>query len=482
MRILHLLVILLVLSSVIGTVYPYSVYEMKPSDKISINVTSTSLNSSPDNILVTVRVNNTDPESYIMYLMKVEGEELIPVKMLGVVQPYAYVTAVVNITVKYPGETFHRTVYGIVLTDNATEGKLFTLVEDWSMYESNVYRSLLQTHILVVPLITLIIILVLLLLIESAYHYRFLDPFGTQYTTENLFFPKVSGKPIGERIADMMMDPLIWVLEIGGCLLAFSYIINTEFSYTEFEITLFSGVAALLFPMIYLAFLWTLERRPLRFFFSMFFWGAFAAVLAFLGNYWLNDLVLPNFDRHTGMLISAVLIAPLVEELVKLMGPVLLSGHPEYRDSVIGLILGSSVGIGFSFIENWFYFASKTNPFELGLSVWMQLIIYRSFFNSLAHGFITGFGGALIGYVRSITHSGKYLVIGMVSAFLIVVPLHSLFNLTAMMDGTIREMESVLGLPFIFNPLFVMVLTVMFIVVYLISHKEYAEEAAEEVG
>ena len=96
-------------------------------------------------------------------------------------------------------------------------------------------------------------------------------------------------------------------------------------------------------------------------------------------------------------------------------GVLTLSGHHDYNDTLTGLLLGFSCGVGFAFIENWFYFSAKVNPFDIGFLAWGQLIIYRSFFNTLAHGCFTAATGTLIGFLKSApkyARLAKYTITG----------------------------------------------------------------------
>ncbi len=446
---------------------------------VSINIQQKDLENPLEEITVLAEVENPSDKRFVLYLLKKENGEYKPLQTMGIVEPYSIIDLNMTIKVEYPGETNKETTYALVLSDEAgtINGKSFILSENWSKYESNIAESIAKANILLVPAISLISILILMILIESAFHRHIKGLLVNEYTLRSLFFPKIKGRPYEEKIADIMINPIFWIFEIIILGILFYFIFGSNVTDLGFDIGtqvfIISGLAAFLFPLIYLGLVWFLEMKPLRFLWSLFIFGSISALFAFILNTILGEFIISTFFSSLAsgslILISAALIAPIIEEFVKGMGLLLMSGHHEYDDTLTGLFFGFAIGVGFSFVENWFYFASKTSPFEIGFLAWVQLIIYRSFFNSLAHGAITATAGALIGYLKSYTPARKYVRLGFIVALLIAVPLHSLFNITALLDGNIKTVDVSLGLPFIFNPLFVVFLTVIFVSIYFVA-------------
>ncbi|MFA6035909.1 MAG: PrsW family glutamic-type intramembrane protease, partial [Candidatus Micrarchaeia archaeon] len=157
-------------------------------------------------------------------------------------------------------------------------------------------------------------------------------------------------------------------------------------------------------------------------------------------------------------LLGTAMIAPVVEEVTKGLGILILSGHHEYKDMTDGLLYGFVIGIGFSFLENWFYFMARANPFELGLSVWIEFVTYRLLFNSMAHGAFTASCGALVGYFKEKPSVRKYAQAAWLPGVLIAIALHSLFNISAILDEV--AIYAVRMPVFIFNPIMVVILAV----------------------
>ncbi len=445
----------------------------------SIYTVPKELNNPIEDITILANVSNPSNKRYVLYLLKQDENEYKPIQTMGIAEPYSIIELNMTVKIEYAGTTYKTTNYALALSDEADNiiGTSFVLNEDWSKYESNIAETIAKANILLVPAISLISLLILMILIESAFHRHIKGLLVNEYTIHSLFFPKIKGRPYEEKIASVMTNPLFWIFEILIVAVLFYFIFNNITANFEFEVAvqifIISGVSAFLFPLIYLGLVWFLEMKPLRFLWSLFLFGSVSAIFAFILNTLLGELILSTFFSTLAssslILISAALIAPIIEEIVKGFGVLIMSGHHEYDDILAGLFFGFAIGIGFSFVENWFYFASKTSPFEIGFLAWIQLIVYRSFFNSIAHGAITGTAGAIIGYLKSYTPTRKYVRIGFLAALFIAIALHSLFNLTALLDGNIKPVDISLGLPFIFNPLFVVFLTIIFVSIYFIG-------------
>lgn len=471
--------ILLIFISLSYAIINIPINQLDENLNATISIQKKEFSKPLEDITVLARVENPTNKRYVLYLLKKEGEVYKPIQTMGITEPYSIIDLNLTIKIEYFGDTYKNTTYALILSDEADtiKGKTFILNEDWSEYENNTAETVAKAHLLLVPAISLISLLILMILIESAFHRHIKGLLVNEYTLHSLFFPKLKGRPYEEKIASIMMNPIFWIFEIiiVGALFYFifnSISVNMGFG-TAIQLFTISGLSAFLFPLIYLGLVWFLEMKPLRFLWSLFIFGSASALFAFILNTLIGEYVLSTFFSTMAssslILISAALVAPIIEESLKGLGLLVMSGHHEYDDILAGLFFGFAIGVGFSFVENWFYFASKTNPFEIGFLAWIQLIIYRSFFNSLAHGAITGTGGAIIGYLKSYTPTRKYIRLGFIAALFIAIPLHSLFNITALLDGNIKTIDLSLGLPFIFNPLFVVFLTIIFVSIYFIG-------------
>jgi RsiW-degrading membrane proteinase PrsW (M82 family) len=104
------------------------------------------------------------------------------------------------------------------------------------------------------------------------------------------------------------------------------------------------------------------EREPLSLVFGALLWGAVAATsLAGLANHDWGAVVARLLGPDAASRWTAALTAPLVEETLKAVGVVLvyLIARSEINGLVDGFVYGATVGLGFSVVENVFYFIGQ---------------------------------------------------------------------------------------------------------------------------
>jgi RsiW-degrading membrane proteinase PrsW (M82 family) len=248
------------------------------------------------------------------------------------------------------------------------------------------------------------------------------------------------------------------------------------------KVFLLAGIGAFNIPFLYFLLSWYIiqkeEKKPIELFFAMFLWGMVSAFISFVvSSYFSIELYQINMIAYT--IISVIILTPIIEETIKGIGVFLISGNKEYNDTLTGLLLGFSVGLGFAFIENWFYFSLKTNPFEMGLGNWTMFIFYRSFFNSLAHGCFTGFISAMIGYAKSLTKLSKFAKIAFMPGLIVAIAVHMVFNITAIIDNYLLPSEEYLF--FIFNPMLIILLGAIFFMVLVFALVDEQKRKNEKV-
>jgi RsiW-degrading membrane proteinase PrsW (M82 family) len=162
--------------------------------------------------------------------------------------------------------------------------------------------------------------------------------------------------------------------------------------------------AAMVPPLAYAAVLgWLDGRRPRPWpvFGVAMLWGVAAAAFAAAP---LNDLVLDWLLRVTdptrARVLAATAGAPVVEEVVKGMGPVfLLLLRPDLlRTPRDGMLCGAFVGLGFDLAEGFQYLtvaAVQGGYLGLARGVWVRGILA-----GLKHAVFTGMTGAGLGWAR----------------------------------------------------------------------------------
>ena len=410
-----------------------------------------------------------------LYLAEREGADWRILREIGTVNGTSFVYF--SVDVSYAGKSDEVRRYMLIgEADGRYYGKEFVMVLDWRKYESTVRDSITNANVLLVPLLSIAMVLMLLLLFEFAYVRK--DRSGAQgeYTTSSLFFPVMRQRPTSEVVASLFINPVFLFFELA-CVGVFAMVMlghGIELYGNSVGLQLFflSGVGALSVPLMYMALSWladVYERGPLRFTVAAFIWGMFAALASFLANSLfsavMNVYIGPEEVAMGSLaLIGTAMVAPAVEEFGKGLGILILSGHHQYKDMTDGLLYGFAIGVGFSFLENWFYFVARANPFELGLGTWVEFITYRLLFNSMAHGAFTASCGAFVGYFKSKPGLRPYAQAAFLPGVLIAIALHALFNISAILDEV--AIYAVRMPVFIFNPIMVVVLAAALAVLF----------------
>ncbi|HSD41213.1 MAG TPA: PrsW family intramembrane metalloprotease [Burkholderiales bacterium] len=161
-----------------------------------------------------------------------------------------------------------------------------------------------------------------------------------------------------------------------------------------------------------LAILWFLDRREREtpwLFAAAFFWGAviatalalpFNTAFAAAVDAWLmqHPLVAQTLGPDAREMIAAPISAPIVEELAKALGVVLLFWllRAEFDNMRDGFVYGALVGVGFTWFESALYVAQSYA--EFGVPSWgMQLGWRYALFGFGGHAMFTGIFGVFLG-------------------------------------------------------------------------------------
>ncbi|HMQ30487.1 MAG TPA: PrsW family intramembrane metalloprotease [Chloroflexaceae bacterium] len=176
------------------------------------------------------------------------------------------------------------------------------------------------------------------------------------------------------------------------------------------------GVAAVisLFPLTILWFLDRRERESAWLFVAAFLWGALLATgLALPINSlilgWVRGFVGTNpqlqaaLGENAALMIGAPIAGPLVEEVTKGLGVLLLFAllRGEFDNMRDGLIYGALVGLGFTWLESSLYIARGYA--EYGVAPWNFQFGYRyALFGLSGHPLYTALFGAFLGLSRQV--------------------------------------------------------------------------------
>ncbi len=457
--------------------------------KATATVGNTVMVKSPQAILVKISAENPSEDHMPIYLLRQRGEDWEMVRLIGSLTPGKQNQIELEVQSSYAGQPLKKTRYAIVgrAGDGQLYGAYFELTENWQQYEKGIDDTLSSAILTFVPVVGAILVLLLLVMARTAYSSKSKGAYSGEYTVKSLIFPAVGGRPFAEKIADMMMHPIalafellcVAVLSLG----IFEAVMQQSGIAQAAKLVLLSGLGALSIPLVYFAASWFLVRReegkPLRFFAGMFGWGMFSAFLALLVSSWAVS-EFGNFGIAGYAIIATMLISPIVEEVLKGLGVLGMSGHHDYNDTLTGLLLGFTCGAGFAFVENWFYFAAKTNPFELGLSGWVTLIIYRSFFNTMAHGCFTAAVSTTIGYMKSAENLRRFSRLAFIPGIFLAIMLHVIFNLSALADSFVVASKEALF--FVFNPTLIILLAALFFLVLVLAIIDEKKRKMKKAG
>ncbi len=193
---------------------------------------------------------------------------------------------------------------------------------------------------------------------------------------------------------------------------------------------------ALLFA--YLAFVWWLdryEREPLWMVGLVFLWGATIGVGCSCG---LNSSIIGSFKTALSPAqtagFGAIVVAPIVEELIKglVFVPLVLTDH--FDNQTDGLLYGAAAGLGFASVENLMYFVKFVASPELGVAGLIVAMGVRTLFTAVMHAISSALLGMCIGYARHRADAARWLAYA-TGGYLLAVGNHALWNTAAVLSS-----------------------------------------------
>ena len=139
-------------------------------------------------------------------------------------------------------------------------------------------------------------------------------------------------------------------------------------------------------------------------------------------------------SRQAGATIVALLVAPPVEEAAKALAllAVFVFLRKEFDDVMDGLVYGAAVGIGFSFVEDFFYFAGTLG--KQGLGAGLLTFLLRNLAFILNHSLFTAFTGIGFGLAR-LQYRRRLALFGWpLAGYAAATTVHALHNFLSTMD------------------------------------------------
>jgi len=197
-------------------------------------------------------------------------------------------------------------------------------------------------------------------------------------------------------------------------------------------------VAALPLPVVIGAFRWLdrYEPEPRGLLLFAFFWGATVAALAAAVLNTASAVAIARTGGGSdGLVATAVLVAPWVEEAAKGAAVllVLVFRRSEFDGVVDGIVLAGLAGVGFAFTENILYFgrAFLAGGEELGVSGGIFAVgttfLLRGVLSPFAHPLFTAMTGIGLGLAaRAVNPATRWLA--PIGGYLAAVLLHATWN------------------------------------------------------
>jgi RsiW-degrading membrane proteinase PrsW (M82 family) len=438
---------------------------------IQVSGTNFTFSSSQVNETISISVKNPTDTPLDVYIAMYKNGEWTVGDKLGTVAPRSTDVYALAEGFSYSGRTIEVDRMGVLgEASSIALGNEFFIRENWGTYEDYLKSSLSFFGVLSAGLLLGILLIIMAGVYSVAIHAKHQEEVEPgEYTFRTLFIPLTRMRPAAEKIADILISPFFWIVELilGSILVGLILLFALSDIRPDIGILVFivGGVAAIFMPIVFLVMGWLAdyyEREPFRFIAAMFMWGIFATSIAFFMNTTFSLLLGLILSSGAASLAIAVLVAPVVEETAKGMGLLIISGHHEFNGVFDGILYGFAIGMGFAAIENWLYFASNASPVAVGgLEGWTYNILYRSFLCSLAHGCFTAATGGMIGFFKSSKHLRGFAFVGFFAGLPIAILLHASFNFTAIIDSI---MQTAFGVPVpIFDPLLTIVVTGIYI-------------------
>jgi RsiW-degrading membrane proteinase PrsW (M82 family) len=180
-----------------------------------------------------------------------------------------------------------------------------------------------------------------------------------------------------------------------------------------------------------------------------FCWGAGTAVVtALVVGGWVQPLLMASNASADPDMVGAVVQAPLVEEICKGAGVLLLFflRRRTFDGPIDGVVYAGIIAAGFAFTENILYFGQAYNDSGGQPGGLVGIFIMRGLMSPFAHVMFTGALGACVGYAAR--HGGPAMVLG--AWFVGLVPamlLHGLWNSLTFIHGNFFVLYLVLQVP-----------------------------------
>lgn len=247
----------------------------------------------------------------------------------------------------------------------------------------------------------------------------------------------------GQRTSNrLLFNVIIYVVGGIALLLALGYIaLATGLSSTSIAFVL--ALVPLTIVLLGVRWLDRWEPEPKTMLLVALLWGAGVAVLSALV---LNTAIQQWIYESTGdpqgtTTTTAVVVAPIVEELVKGLGVLViyLFRRQQFDGPVDGVVYAATVAAGFAFTENILYFSQYVD--FVG-----EVFVMRGIFSPFAHALFTSCTGIAVGLAARSSRTSVIVLafpVGLVGAM----GLHALWNGSALIGTNFLLIYAVIQVP-----------------------------------
>ncbi len=270
--------------------------------------------------------------------------------------------------------------------------------------------------------------------------------------------PGVPRRRLGWRRALVLSGA---ILLIAACAIFMLFTLGTNLGT---EALLIGAAAAILpVPVLVACFLWLdrYEPEPLKYLIFCFGWGAFVSTAASL---LVNETAAGWFeDQGLPVALTAVLVAPFIEELTKAIAPILLLvfRRREWSGITDGLVYCGLSAIGFAMVENILYlgghgYASGAEQYgpATGAQQVIAIFIVRILLFGFAHPLFTAMTGIGLG-IAARTADRRVRVFAPIAGLLLAMMLHGAWNLIpTLTQATGQVLISLFGFVGVMVPIF----------------------------
>lgn len=250
-----------------------------------------------------------------------------------------------------------------------------------------------------------------------------------------------------------------------------------------FIIIFIAALAGILPMLAYLIFIYWLdryEREPWWMVGLVFIWGGLGgAMFGCIINTTVISAVGMIFGPETAEWVGPVVVAPLVEEVTKIIPLFGLIFLRHFDNATDGLIYGAACGLGFAMTENFYYFYNVGT--SAGLAAMGVNILVRTAFTALVHCAASASWGFFLGLGRYRHPAIRWLIVPPLG-YAVAVGIHAFWNGSA----TLSQSEESLGIQAGACAVIIALAFLMFILTQaslLMEHRVIkaglAEEAAE---